>query len=118
MAVDHLNHQKEKENLFSVRGFETETSNLAPNGCLRVFTVQKFHAGSNGMLKMIPSTLFTKNLLSDDFFIFFPGKFHTFIVVFCEKKLFSNHCASIWVCHEISFNLRPLDSYLVQNCRF
>ena len=28
--------QKEKENLFSVRGFETETSNFAPNGCLRV----------------------------------------------------------------------------------
>ena len=95
-----------------------ETSNFALNSVPRVSKNQKFDAGSNGMLKMIPSTLFTKNLLSDDFFIFFPGKFHTFIVVFCEKKLFSNHCASIWVCHEISFNLRPLDSYLVQNCRF
>ena len=46
-----------KENLFSVREFETETSNLAPNGCLRVYTDQKFYARSNGMLKMIPSTL-------------------------------------------------------------
>ena len=40
--------------MFSVRGFETETSNFAPKGCLRVSTDQKFHARSNGMLRMIP----------------------------------------------------------------
>ena len=38
--------QKEKENLFSVRGFETETSNFALNGCLRVSKNPKFHARS------------------------------------------------------------------------
>ena len=49
--------QKEKENLFSVRGFETETSNFAPNGCLRVSINWKFDARSNGMLRMIPRPL-------------------------------------------------------------
>ena len=48
---------KEKENLFSVRGFETETSNFAPNGCPRVSTDQKFYARSDGMLRIIPRLL-------------------------------------------------------------
>ena len=49
--------EKEKENLFSVRGFETETSSFAPNGCLRVSTTQKFYARSDGWLRMIPRVL-------------------------------------------------------------
>jgi hypothetical protein len=38
--------QKEKKGLFSVGGFETETSNVALNGCPRVSKNQKFQAGS------------------------------------------------------------------------
>ena len=49
--------RKEKENLFPVRGFETETSNFASNGCLRVSINWKFDARSNGILRMIPWAL-------------------------------------------------------------
>ena len=47
----------EKEHLFSVRGFETETSSFAPKGCLRVSIVRFFDARSNGMLRMSLRTL-------------------------------------------------------------
>ena len=39
-----LHIEKEKEHLFSVRGFETETSNFSLNGSLRVSKNPKFHA--------------------------------------------------------------------------
>ena len=52
-----LSSLAKKENLFSVREFETETSNFAPNGCLRVSINWKFDARSNGMLRMIPRPL-------------------------------------------------------------
>ena len=38
--------RKAKDNLFSVRGFEMETSNFALNGCLRASKNPKFHARS------------------------------------------------------------------------
>jgi hypothetical protein len=42
--------QKEKRHLFSVGGFETETSNFGLNGCLRVSKKSKNYAGSNGLM--------------------------------------------------------------------
>jgi hypothetical protein len=50
-------NQKEKEGLFSVGGFETETSNFALNSCPRVSKNQKFHARSKKKSRLIPSTL-------------------------------------------------------------
>jgi hypothetical protein len=49
--------EKEKESLFSVQGFETETSNFALNGCPRVSKNQKNSARSNKKSRLIPSTL-------------------------------------------------------------
>ena len=49
-------------------------------------------------------------------------KFHTFIDVFRQNNVISDHCASIWDLHsirlEISDFLRPLDSHLGQKWRF
>ena len=49
--------QKEKEHLFSVRGFGMETSNFALNGCLRVSIVRFFDARSNHGLRISLRTL-------------------------------------------------------------
>jgi hypothetical protein len=49
--------QKENQHLFSVQGFETETSNFALTGCQRVSKNQKNSAGSKKKYRLIPSTL-------------------------------------------------------------
>ena len=51
--------EKEKEHLFSVRGFETETSNFALNGCLRVSKNPKFHARSKKKSRLIDFSINT-----------------------------------------------------------
>ena len=88
-----------KKGLFSVGGFETETSNFALNGCLRVSTIQKFDARSNGGLRMIPSTLcigcFHGKTVFLQLFYIFSSIFHSFIDVSRQKNVFSAHCASI-----------------------
>ena len=96
-------NQKEKENLFSVRGFETETSNFAPNGSPRVSTTQKFYARSDGWLRMIPRVLHIGHIYEKPaiwrVFYKFLVKFHTFVDVFRQKNVFFDHCASIWDPH-------------------
>ena len=83
-------------NLFSVRGFETETSNFAPNDCLWVSINRKFDARSNGMLRMIPRPLligcFYKKFVFGPVFEENPSHFHTFMTFyrsfFCQNKDF------------------------------
>ena len=65
--------QKEKRHLFSVGGFETETSNFGLNGCLRVSKNPKNYAGSNGlMLSALYIPFFMKNVFFDESFYKFP----------------------------------------------
>ena len=58
--------------MFSVQGFGMETSNFGLNGCPRVSIEAKFDAGSNGVLRFMPSAQwppqFTKNVFFDEFF--------------------------------------------------
>jgi hypothetical protein len=64
--------QKEKKGLFSVGGFETETSNFALNGCWRVSKNQKFHARSKKKIQIdsqhtVNTFFFTKNIFLTTF---------------------------------------------------
>ena len=91
-----------KEHLFSVRGFETETSSFAPNGCLRVSIVRFFDARSARMLRMSLRTLwnrwFTKNVYFDEFLKEIRRIFTlllTFYRSFSSKQVLSDHFRSI-----------------------
>ena len=95
-------------------------------GGIGMETYQKFDAKSNGGVRLIPRGLkirfFSWKTCFLRFFLQISVGISLFYHVFHQKNVFSDHCASIWAHHlirlDIFFNLRPLDSYLVQNWRF
>ena len=115
-----------KGHRFSVGGFGMETSNFALNGCLRVSTVRFFDARSNGRLRMSHRALWnwssTKNVFFDNFYTNFRRYVTLLSRILVKIPYFPTSVHQFWDLHsnrlEIIFNLRPLDSYLVQKWRF